>query len=237
LRLLKEEYASELFAEFTPKQQTDIIKMLTSEEIADLFEEMYTDEAVDILEELPTNITHKILASTNKEQRAKINKILRYDIGKCGYHMVVEYVSIGDNLTIGQAKEIAKNQINEEDLEIIGNIFVSSSEDGRMIGYIKPDVLIAGNDNDMIIDEIERIEGVQSTDHISKAQALISQYDIPSVPVLDNNHVIVGIIEADDIIERYEDIDEASFDQSTINVINKSYLDVTNKELIIARLP
>lgn len=237
LRLLKEEDASDLFSEMSSKQQEDVINALTSTEISEIFEEMYTDEAVDILEDLPLKITRRILQVANKETRTKINSILRYDKFQSGYHMVVEYISLPNNINIKQAKKLITHQVNNDDLEIVGNVYIYDHKTDEFIGYLKAEDIIANNDEEKIEQYIERITPVVSTDHINEAKDSIDQYDLLAVPVVNKSGKLVGVIEADDIIERYEEAEEAVFEQSAVKAINKPYLDITVIETFKSRIP
>jgi|GEM_PF-2526954 len=237
LRLLTEDEASDLFTEMEPEQQTKVINSLTTEEIADLFEEMYTDEAIDILEDLPEKITSRVLKAANSITRDKINKILRYDKNTVGYHMVLEFVTLTDDLTIKQSKASLKKQINKEDLEIVGNIFVYNKQTEKFVGYVEPDDIFAGEDNEKITNYIEKITPLKVSQHFYKAQELMTQYDIPSMPVLDSQQKIVGVIEAEDVIEKYKEADEAAYERAAIISNGKTYLESKVTDIFKARVP
>lgn len=237
LRLLKEDDASELFSEFNPEQQEEIIEALTSEEITELFEEMYTDEAIDILEDLPDKIVNRVLMNAKQETKSKINSILRFEKNQTGYHMVLEFVAIPLGLTIKEAKKQIADQINNEDLEIVGNIYVYDSNTDEYIGFLRPDAIIA-NDNKSIIDEyVEKIKAINSTSHIGEAQEAIGQYDISAIPVVNSKNRLIGVIEADDIIELHEEAEEAAYEQSAIKIIDKPYLEIKSWEMFKSRIP
>ena len=237
LRLLTEDEASELFAEMEPEQQTKVIDSLTTEEIAELFEEMYTDEAIDVLEDLPAKITSRVLKAADSETRDKINKILRYDKNTVGYHMVLEFVSLTDDLTIKQSKASIKKQINKDDLEIVGNIFVYNKKTEKFMGYVQPDDIFAGEDNEKITTYLEKITPLTVSEHFYKAQTLMTQYDIPSMPVLDSKQKIVGVIEAEDVIEKYKEADEAAYERAAIISNGKAYLESKVTDIFKARVP
>lgn len=237
LRLLKEDDAADLFSKFHPDQQEAAIMALTSEEVSKIFEELYTDEAIDIIEDLPSEIVKRILKSASSETREKINSLLRYEKHQTGYHMVVDYVSIPSGITVKKAKEIIADQVNNDDLEIIGNIFVYDSETEEYIGYIKPEIIITNNNNSFIDEWIEKTKPVKDIDHIANAEEDMRQYDLSAVPVVNGKNKLIGLIEADDIIERYEDAKEAAYEQAAIKVINKPYIEITIKEMFFSRIP
>ncbi len=236
LRLLKEEEAADMFAEFSPEQQEEIIEALTSEEISEIFEELYTDEAVDILDDLPHKITRKVLKAADGETRTKINSILRYDKNQSGYHMVVDYVAIPKGITKEKAEDLIKSQIEKDDLEIIGNIFVYDKSTGEYAGYITPADLISSEDKSKIDQFIEYVEPVKVSDDMKVASDAIRRYEITSMPVVNSKNKLVGIIEADDIIERYRDAGNAVLEQAAVTRMAKPYLETSVWQLFKSRV-
>ncbi len=236
LRLLKEDDAADLFAELDTEQQQSIINTLTSEEISEIFEELYTDEAIDILEDLPAKMVRKVLKSADSETRSKINGILRYDEDNLGYHMVVDYIAIPTGLTIRQAKDEIKRQINTDDLEIVGNVFVYDKEDGKYVGYVTPGDIIANENTTKISTLIEKVPPVSTNSSLAEAEEAMSKYSMSTIPVVNSTKRLVGVIEADDIIEWFEDVSDAAFGQSAVKVSDKPYLETTAMEIFMSRV-
>ncbi len=235
LRLLEEEEAAQLFSEFNSDQQETIINALTTEEISEIFEELYTDEAVDILDDLPHKITRKVLKAADSGTRQKINSILRYGKNQIGYHMVVDYVAIPTGITIKEAEERITSQLEDEDLEIVGNIFVYDRKTGEYEGYITPADIISHNDEELVEKFIERIEPIRTSDDMQNASAAFQRYDVSAVPVVNTKGKLVGIIEAEDIIERYREVGDTLLDQAAVVKTIKPYLDTSVWELFASR--
>ncbi len=235
LRLLKEEEAAEMFSEFNPEQQKDIINALTSEEIGEIFEELYTDEAVDILDDLPHKITRKVLKAADGETRTKINSILRYDKNQIGYHMVVDYVAIPNGISILEAEEIITSQLEVDELEIVGNIFVYDKKTSEYVGYITPADIISHDDNDKVDIYIQKIEPIKTNDDMAHASKMFSKYDLTAVPVVNSKRQLVGLIEADDIIERYREVGDTLLDQAAVVKTIKPYLETSVFDLFKSR--
>ncbi len=236
LRLLKEEEAAEMFSEFNPERQEKLINALTSEEIAEIFEELYTDEAVDILDDLPHKITRKVLKASDGETRSKINSILRYDKNQIGYHMVVDYVAIPAGITIGEAEKIITSQLENDDLEIVGNIFVYEKGTSEYVGYITPADIISHDDKEPIEKFVEKIEPIKTSDDMHHASNMFEKYDLTAVPVVNSKNKLVGLIEADDIIERYKEVGDNLLDQAAVVKTIKPYLETSVWELFLSRV-
>ncbi len=235
IRFVSEEQAADVFGEFEPEDQTILINHFSDEEIGEIFDEMFTDEAIDVLEELPPEITTRVLMASDRSTREKINKILRYEKSDAGYHMLVDFVIAYEKDTIKQTKSKVKKQITKDDLEIVDNIWVIG-EQNKFVGYIKPDTLISEEETVQIADVLEYTDTIKTTSNIKDAQDIMTKFDISSAPVINNKEELIGVIEADDIIEIFKEFDDAILEQAAIVVKSKKpYLETSSWELFKAR--
>ncbi len=235
IRFVEEEQAADIFGEFDPEDQAVLIDRFTDEEIGEIFDEMFTDEAVDVLEELPPEITTRVLMASDHSTREKINKILRYEKSDAGYHMLVDFVIAHSKDTVKQTQVKVKKQITKEDLEIVDNIWVID-ENNKFAGYIKPDALISEEDSEKIEDILEYTDAIKTTSNIKDAQDIMTKFDMSSAPVINNKNELIGVIEADDIIEIFKEFDDAIFDQAAIvQKARKPYLETSSWEIFKAR--
>ena len=64
------------------------------------------------------------------------------------------------------------------------------------------------------------------TDLVAQGEGTLeSQYDIASIPILDKSHKIVGVVEAEDIIEKYEEAGDIALEQAAVTSLGKPYLE------------
>lgn len=234
--ILGPELSANVFREFNVDTQIELIETFSDREIQEIFSEFYTDESVDILEEFPYKVIQKVLNTLDLKSKMKINKIFTFAKHQAGFHMTIDYVSIKDNgQTVREIKIQLRKEISEKENEIIGNIFVIDNQD-KLIGYIKPDSIFVAKDKDNISGLIEKIASVRATQNITMAEEIMSKYDVPSAPVVDNNGVLLGIIEAEDIIEKYEEIEESFLESSNIKLANVSYMSLTAWQIFKSRV-
>lgn len=237
LDLLEDRDSADLFLQMSLKKQSKLIDVFSYEKINEIFEEMYIDEVIDIIKNLSPKFSKKVINSVEVKTKQKINKLLKYDKNKIGYHMVVDYVSIPNDVTFKKAKILIKKQIKKELLEIVGNIFVFNLKTEEYIGYLTPDDILVNDDDKKIEESIQRMQPAKTNDLLSNAQDLFAQYNVSSIPVIDSRKKLVGVLEAEDIIERYEDAEENIFEQSAVKIIDKPYLEITSFELFKSRVP
>ena len=198
-KLLPKDFSSEVFSYLSPEKQQEVIENITDEEIKFIMEDMYLDDTVDFIEEMPANIVDKILKNTSNDKRKLINQMLKYPENSAGSVMTVEYISFKDNYTVKQAIDYyRKVAIDKEETDIC---FVTDSKK-KLVGIISLKTLILSNDDSYIKDEMDtNFVSVLTKDDQEEIAALFRKYDLTTMPVVDHEDRLVGVITVDDIVD------------------------------------
>lgn len=199
LRFLSTQESAEIFTHLNNDLQEEIIIQYSSKEIRELFDEIYTDDIVNIIEELPANLVKKILKSTTPESRFEINKILHYDEDTAGSIMSVDYLKLDINQTVAQAITTIKK--NKDETEDVNDFFVVD-ELNNLKGMINLKRIFFSKDSLKLSEVMDDrvIFAYTSTDQeeiINK----FKKYDITTLPILNSQNELVGIITVDDVID------------------------------------
>lgn len=235
-RLINKDKAAEVFAYLPVEQETEIIGLLTDKEAVSLLDDMYADDAVDLLEEMPSNVVRRLLKKCTAETRNDINKLLNYPENSAGSIMTVEYAELKEGLTIKQAIENLRKEI--EYYETINTCFVVNAE-RKLIGFIHLKDIICAKEEDMVKDIVQKdVIFCRTTDDQEEAAMMFQKYDLTAMPVVDSEDRMVGIITIDDIVdvlqeENTEDIEK----MAAIMPTHKSYFKVGIFETWKARIP
>ncbi len=200
-RILPKDISADVFAYLDPDSQMLIVRSITDSEIGRLMDDLYVDDAVDFLEEVPANMVRRVLANTDKETRDIINRFLKYPENCAGSVMTIEMVDLHDRLTVGEAiKSIRRSGV---DKETIYTCYVIDDK-RHLVGTIPLRRLLL-NDEDTLITDImaddEQLIYVYTMDDREEVASIAKKYDLLSVPVVDNEGRLVGIITIDDIID------------------------------------
>lgn len=236
-KLINKDKAAEVFAYLPVEQETEIIGLLSDKEAVYLIDEMYVDDAVDLLEEMPSNVVRRLLKKCTVETRNDINKLLNYPENSAGSIMTVEYAELKENLTIKQAIEILKKEM--ENYETVNTCFVVNIE-RKLIGYIHLKDIICANENDLVKDIVKKDSiACKTTDDQEDVAKMFQKYDLTAMPVVDSEDRMVGIITIDDIVDVLQD--ENTEDINKMAAINssggKAYLKTSIFETWKARIP
>ncbi len=204
-RILPKDISADVFSYLETDSQTVIVQSITDSEIERLMDDLYVDDAVDFLEEVPANIVRRVLANTDKETRDIINRFLKYPENSAGSVMTIEMVELHDRLTVAEAiKSIRRTGV---DKETIYTCYVIDDK-RHLVGTIPLRRLLLNDEDTLVTDimsEDEQLIFVRTMDDQEEVAALAKKYDLLSVPVVDTEDRLVGIITIDDIVDIIEE--------------------------------
>ena len=222
-RLLPKDMAADVFVNLDEEVQISLITALTNQEATNIIEDMYTDDAADLFEEMPAVMVSKILGNVSKDTRLSINKLLKYPENSAGSLMAMEYIHLKKGLTIKQSIDRIRKQ--KDDFVSYDSCFVTDNE-RKLLGYVTVKNLLV-NDFNTLIDEImEDCEHVINTLMDQEEVASIFQdYNYNSLPVVDSENRLVGIITIDDILDIIEEETTEDIEKmAAITPSDKSYM-------------
>ena len=236
-RMLPKDVSVEVFSYMPSDDQVAIVQGITDREISYIIEELDFDDKIDVLEELPANIVDKILEKTPKEERRLINTFLNYPDTCAGSLMTPDYISLQENMTVAEALAHIKQE--GMDSETVYTCYVK--KEGRKLDGIVSLRSLVISDGDMKIADLMSTEYVYVNvyDDQEEVAETFKKYGFLAIPVVDNEHRLVGIITFDDILEVIEE--ETTEDiQRMAGVIDDSdteYLDMGIFRHVRNRLP
>ncbi len=235
-KLINKDKAAEVFAYLPVEQETEIIALLSDKEAVSLLDDMYADDATDLIEEMPANVVRRLLRKCTAETRNDINKLLNYPENSAGSIMTVEYAELKEDLTIKQAIEKLRNEM--EYYETVNTCFVVNAQ-RKLVGLIHLKDIICAKEEDLVKNIVNKdIISCKTTDDQEEAARMFQKYDLTAMPVVDSENRMVGIITIDDIVdvlqeENTEDIEK----MAAIMPTHKSYFKVGIFETWKARIP
>lgn len=235
MRLLPKDLAVEVFSELPSEVQEEFMTKISKEEIDHLVREMFVDDLVDLLEELPATLVAEILERTPTEQRATINRFLQYREDTAGSIMTAEYTSLKKHLTVKEA--ITYLRKNGQNSETLYSCYVVS-ESRVLQGVITLRTLLLSKDEEKIGDLMdEHVHNVHTDQDVEDVADLFSKYDFMTLPVVDKEDRLVGIITVDDIMDVILEEDTEDFEKMAGTVpSDKPYLKTPVWELARNRM-
>lgn len=224
-RIMPKDMSADVFAYLDSDIQADIVGRITDTEIGSLVNEMFIDDAVDFLEELPANIVSRVLKQASPDTRSQINKFLNYPDSSAGSIMTIEMVQLRDNMTAKDAIEsIRRNGLDKE------TVYTCYCTDAKhtLLGAVPLLHLLMSEDETLVRDIMQddnQLISVNTHDDQEEVASIVKKYDLLSVPVVDNENRLVGIITVDDIVDVIEEEATEDFEKmANVQHLEDGYL-------------
>ena len=212
-RVLPKDLSAEVFAYLETDTQAELVRMINDAELERLLDEMFLDDTVDFLEEVPANVVTRVLAHSAPETRKLINRFLKYPEDCAGSIMTIEMVQLHTNFTAAQAiEQIRKTGV---DKETVYTCYCTDRE-RHLLGSIPLLSLLLCDENELVGDIMEddaQLISVNTLDDREEVADIVKKYDLLSVPVVDNENRLVGIITVDDIVDVIEEETTEDFEK------------------------
>lgn len=177
----------------------EYIKEINSDKVANLISEMDSDDAVDILEKLSDADRKIIVALLDNDAKQDVSMILSYEDDEIGSEMTTNYIVVKKNLTIKEATHQLITQAGENDN--INTIYVVDDKDSFYGAIDLKDLIVAREYQSLDELIIKSYPYVKANEKIVDCIEQLKDYAEDSIPVLDDNKHILGVITAHDIVE------------------------------------
>ena len=235
-RLLPKNMASDVFVNMEDDVQKRLITSLTSQERKFIIEDMFTDDAADLFDEMPASIVSKILSGVSKETRTTINRLLKYPDNSAGSLMATEYIHLKKDQTI---KEVVEQIRSHKDEFVTYDTFYVTDNERNILGYVTTKDILLNDPEDKIGKIMQECEHVINTlmDQ-EEVASIFKDYDYSTMPVVDLENRLVGVITIDDIVDIMEE--EATEDiekMAAITPTDKPYMKTGVFETWKKRIP
>lgn len=215
-RILPKDIAADVFPYLETENQQAIVEGYTDKELHTLIDNLFLDDTVDFLEEVPANVVRRVLANTDAETRRTLNRFLQYPENSAGSLMTIEMVELHDSLTVKQAIEnIRKTGVDKETIYTCYCIDASR----HLIGIMPLRRLILSKEEELIsdiMDDVNQVISVHTHTDQEQVAILAKKYDLLSIPVVDNEERLVGIITIDDIVDIIEEENTEDFEKMAL---------------------
>ncbi len=202
MQQLSDQHASLVFQEMEDFEQAEIIRNLDRDRAKTILTDMASDDAADLIGKLSAEETQEMLQLIDAEEPADFGNLLKYPEESAGGIMTTEFISLPADIPAEEAIERLREIAPEA--ETIYYVYVVDQE-GHLIGVLSLRDLIASSDG-TILKTIMRSNVISVNASLDQEEVarVVSKYDLLAVPVVDDQHHLLGIITVDDVIDVME---------------------------------
>jgi CBS domain-containing protein len=195
---LDEEVAAEALEEVTLKVRQSIITSLDSDRAADIVEEMDPDAAADLLAELAPEHSEEILEEMEPEERKDVEELLEFREDTAAGRMTTEYLSIKPEATVEDAIGLLRGF--EGGVETVSTIYLVDASE-KLVGAVPlANLVLASAGTPMSELKSPALISVPEGAHEKEFTEIVDKYNLLTLPVVDEQGRLTGVITADDVI-------------------------------------
>lgn len=194
--------------ELCPQElQQELVDTAELDYVVKIIAKMSPDDAVDVLGDADEETREALVNALPDVSARRVRQLLTYDEDSAGGIMSTEYLSFPKNWTAGQVRNHLRDH---QPSRIYYNLYVIDDDD-TLIGWTTWQQLCLASGDTALLDLIPaKCPSVPVDMPQEEVAALVSDYDLTAVPVLNVEGNLVGTVTFDDIIDVIEE--EASED-------------------------
>jgi magnesium transporter len=176
----------------------EIIDALDDATLAAICSSSAPDDAADLLDVLDEERRDAVLELLGATQGAKLESLLEGEEETAGSLMNTEYLALDEDMTVAQAIEAIRQYPRKESFFYVYCI----DADGHLVGVLSLRSLIlaapGGRLRDIMVQSVVRTQIDSSPEEVAQ---VVSKYDLLSVPVVDVQNHLVGVVTVDDVLD------------------------------------
>ncbi len=233
-RLLPRNRAAEVFTFLPPDQQEQLLEEISSEHFARIFDEMDPDDRAQVLEEMPGEMVARLLALMRPEERRRTQIILGYPEDSVGRIMTPDYLTLRPDWTVQQALEHVRRRGG--DAETLDTMYVTDQR-GRLLDDVALRQLVLSDPGQTIESLMDgQIVSLLATQDQEGAVLAMERYDLPVLPVVSTDGVLVGIVTFDDVADvAEEEVTEDMHKMGGLEALDDPYMSASIPDLVRRR--
>lgn len=202
-RILNLDMLADIFEYIDEKQAAEYLDEMDVRKAAAILSRMETDAVVDVLRMIPKEKRALLLELMDDEARKDMAVIAAFDDEEIGSRMTTNYIEIRENITVKQAMTELVSQAAKNDN--ISTIFMVTADHTFYGAMDLKDLITARQDTrleDLIVTSYPYVYGHELIDDCIEK---LKDYSENSIPILDNDNKLLGVITSQSIVDLVDD--------------------------------
>lgn len=198
--------AGDILSELDDHTLLELIRGLEDIELSRILDQMPPEHAADVVDELPTEQAEKILDLMEEEHSEDVQSILVHPDQSAGRLMSADFVALPESSTVEEAmQEIRRSITQERPFEL----YVIDAH-RRLVGHVPLRRLLIADPRTPLSALLHEVASVRPEVDREDVARLVTRYDLVSLPVVDEQKRLLGVIAVDDVLDIVQE--EASED-------------------------
>jgi magnesium transporter len=196
---LPEDIIADVIEEAEAEEKYELLELLPERAQKAIVNEMHSDELADMLGTVPASKADSILKKINSEDAAEVKELLRYDPDTAGGIMATEFISVRDEMSVGQTLKYLQKEAPAAETAYYIYVLDNNS---ILKGVVALRDLVVSTFDVRVRDIMrKKVISVPVTTDQEDVARMFEKYGFLTMPVVDGNDKMLGIITVDDVMD------------------------------------
>ena len=198
-QLLNQEQETEVLQYLGEEVRVELLRDLPTEELVELIEDLDTDDLADLLQELPEQVTSRVLAGLDAQNRERLEQVMNYPEDTAGGLMNTDVITVRPEITFSVVQRYLRRL---GDIPKTTDNLLVVNRKNQFVGVLPlTRVLISDPGTSVREAMITDVEAIPATQDAHEVAKLFERLDLVTAPVVDENGMLVGRITIDDVVD------------------------------------
>lgn len=202
---LDDERLADVLEELPEEDQITLLGTLKRDRAADVLEAMDPDDAADLLGDLPEPEAQRLLELMEPDDADSVRQLLDYEDDTAGGLMTTDAIVVGPETTVATCLALVRRE--EVTPAMSSMVMVSrpplETPTGKFIGAVHTQRLLREPPSATIGNLVDAaVEPLSPTDSQSEVARRMAAYDFLTLPVVDPDGRLIGVITIDDVLDQ-----------------------------------
>ncbi len=201
---LSDDRLADVLEEMPEAEQVDILDHLDDERAADVLDQMQPDDAADLIAQLSSERGEVLLDLMEPEEAEDVRFLLTYAPDTAGGLMTNEPIIVSSDATVAEGLALIRRHELAPALGAAVCVTLPPYEapTGRFLGIVHFQRMLRYPPGERLGTLIDTsLEPVRADTSAAEVSRILASYNLVSVPVIDENHRLVGVVTIDDVLD------------------------------------
>jgi len=201
---LSDDRLADVLEEMPESEQVDILNQLDDDRAADVLDQMQPDDAADLIAALTDERGETLLDLMEPEEAEDVRFLLAYAPDTAGGLMTTEPIIVSADATVAEGLALIRRHELAPALGAAICVTLPPYEPptGRFLGMVHFQRMLRYPPNERLGTLLDQsLEPVQAHTSAAEVSRILASYNLVSVPVVDENHRLVGVVTIDDVLD------------------------------------
>lgn len=194
------ELEADVFEELEEESQAQVFKSLDDAEVADVLSRMRADDAADAVMELAQDRREAVLDLLPAPEKRKVMTLLGYNEATAGGLMGTEFLALPEDSMVAEALERIGAATTHQPEALVTIHCVDA--DGKLTGVLGIIQALQADPKSALKDAADHhVVAASPDDDISTVVARMADFNLLSLPVVNEEGILIGVVTVDDALE------------------------------------